>query len=163
MRIARRLIAPVLGLALLGAGHPALAAGHGTMSTCSMFTARDAGAVLGGTATRTMSQKLGVFTSCDYATPKPYRLIITLSATTASIEKQRHGATASSMFAANRKAGGKTQTVKRLGDKAFYIPGLHQLWVLKGDVVFNNTGEAGGAQLGETELIKAARLVLKHL
>lgn len=163
MRIARRLIAPVLALSLLGTGHPALAAGHGTKSTCSMFTARDASAVLGGNARRTISQKLGVFTSCDYATPKPYRLIITLAATTASIEKQRHGTTAAAMFAANHKAAGKTSTVKRLGDKAFYIPGLHQLWVLKSDVVFNNTGESNGAQLSETTLIKAARLVLKHL
>jgi hypothetical protein len=163
MRILRHLIAVPLALTLLGAGHTALAAGHGTMSTCSMFTAKDASAVLGGTARKTMSQKLGVFTSCDYATPKPYRLIITLAATTASLQKQHHGTTASSMFAANRKAAGKTRTVKRLGDRAFYIPGLHQLWVLKSDVVFNNTGESNGAELSETALIKAARLVLKHL
>lgn len=163
MRHARRLIAPLLAVALLGAGQPALAAGHGTVSTCSIFTAKDASAVLGGNATRTMTQKLGVFTSCDYATPRPYRLIITLAATTASIEKQRHGTTASAMFAANHKAAGKTTAVRRLGDKAFYIPGLHQLWVLKSDVVFNNTGESNGAQLSETSLIKAARLVLKHL
>jgi hypothetical protein len=163
MRNARRLIAPLLAIGLLGAGHPALAAGHGTMSTCAMFTARDASAVLGGKARRTMHQKLGLFTSCDYAIPTPYRLIITLSATTAGIEKQRHGTTAASMFAANHKAMGKTKTVKRLGDRAFYIPGLHQLWVLKGDVVFNNTGESNGTQLSETTLIKAARLVLKHL
>ncbi len=163
MRIVRRLVALLLAVAVLEAGHPAMAAGHGSMSTCSMFTARDASAVLGGKATRTMSQKLGVFTSCDYATPSPYRLIITLAATTTSIEKQRHGTTASAMFAANRKTAGQTTTVKRLGDRAFYIPGLHQLWVLKSDVVFNNTGESGGTQLSKKALIKAAKLVLKHL
>lgn len=163
MRIPRHLIAVPLALALLGVGHPALAARHGAMSTCAMFTAKDASAVLGGKARKTMSQKLGVFTSCDYATPSPYRLIITLAATTASLRKQHHGTTASSMFAANRKAAGWTKTVERLGDKAFYIPGLHQLWVLKSDVVFNNTGESNGTELSEAALIKAARLVLKHL
>jgi hypothetical protein len=164
MRIVRRLIAPLLALALFGPGHGALAAGHGAMSTCAMFTAADASAVLGGTAKETTSQKLGLFTSCDYATPRPYRLIITLATTTAAIQKQHKGATAASLFAQTRKSARvKQSTVKHLGDGAFYIAGLGELWVLKSDVVFNITGVSGGAQIGESELIKAAKLILKHL
>jgi hypothetical protein len=163
MRFTRYLTAPVLALALLGPGHAAMAAGHGTMSTCSMFTASDASIVLGGKATRTMSHKIGLFTSCDYATPRPYRLLIAQAATTATIAQQRHGATAASIFSQTRKSAGRTQTVKGLGDGAFYIAGLDQLWVLKSDVVFSLTGNSDNGQLAESQLLKAAKLVLKHL
>lgn len=164
MRFTRYLAAPALALAaILGSGHPALAAGHGTMNTCTMFTAKDASAVLGGTATRTMSHKAGLFTSCYYATPKPYRLIIAQSATTGTIQQRRKGATAASIFAASRKAAGATNTVKKLGNSAFFVPGLHQLWVLKSDVVFYLSGNSDTGQLGKSQLVKAAKLVLKHL
>jgi hypothetical protein len=163
MRFTRDLAAPALALAVLGSAHPALAAGHGTMSTCAMFTASDASAVLGGKATRTMSHKIGLFTSCDYATPKPYQLIITQAATTATLAQQRHGATATSIFTQSRKAAGRTQAIKNLGDQAFYAQALDQVWVLKSDVVFNLTGNSDNGQLAESTLVKAAKRILKHL
>jgi hypothetical protein len=163
MRLASSLIAPVLALTLLGSSNAALAAGHGSMSTCAMFTSADASKVLGGTATKTMSHTVGLFTSCDYATPKPYRLIITQAATTTAIARKHHGATATSVFTQTRKGTpGKTQTVKNLGNEAFFVPGIGQLWVLQNDVVFNLTGQSGGVPMSESQLVKAARLVIKH-
>jgi hypothetical protein len=134
------------------------------MSTCAMFTAADASAVLGGKVVKTMSHQIGLFTSCAYATPKPYRLILAQGATSASLAKQRQGATAASVFYASRKATpGKVQTISKLGDSAFYIPGLHELWVLRQDVMFNLTGTNGGQLLGKVQLVKGARRILHHL
>src|SRR5579884_1062873 len=161
MRRALPLIIPVLALSVLSSTGTSFAKSHGTMSTCAMFTASDATKILGGSVKKALSPKEGVFTTCSYARQTPYRLIEALSATSATLSQQHAPATtaAAEYSGALRGAPGKTVTVKGLGDKAFYVPGLHEIWVLKSDVIFNLTGQ----QLSQATLTSAAKLVLKHL
>jgi hypothetical protein len=160
MRLAPLLATPLLAMSLLlPAGLTHASTMHATKA-CSLFTASDATKVLGGTVKPALNPKEGVFVTCSYARQKPYNLIISLFASTSDIQKSKSGKTASSLFDETQKGSpGKKVILKGLGNKAFYLPGLHELWVVKGNMLF----EVNGMRLSQTTLTKAAQLILKHI
>lgn len=156
------LVAPAVALL---SGETALAArpGHRILNPCAVLRLSDARALLGRTARKASSQKMGLFSSCSYSTPKPYAFVQVLVATTSSISRAEHGKTAGTVFQETFTGSpGNAITLKGLGNRAFFDKGIGELWVLKGDVVFEVNGTfSQRTVLAQDE--KAARRVLSHL
>jgi hypothetical protein len=110
---------------------------HGNLQACSVLTLHDVSTVFGKGVRTTRHTSMGAFNTCDYSTKHGF---LDFLITTTSLIKSRDSRTrdAATMYALIRSTvPGKATSVAKLGDRAFWASGLGQLWVLKGDVVFN--------------------------
>lgn len=153
----------IAGLGTVPASAAPAAAAHRTINPCSLLSLSDARHVLGSTARRAAHRPLGLFSSCTYATPRPYRFLQVLAATSAGIGRQERGKTAATTFVETMDGSpGNAVTIRGLGNRAFFDKAIGELWVLKGDVIFEMNGSfPAKSALAIDE--KAARLALKHL
>jgi len=113
---------------------------HGTLKACSIVTSADAKVAL-GSAVKTPGKQttIDVFSNCLYSAKTGFKFFQVQVASTAMIQAKHKGRTAAIEYS-QAKAGGHTQTVSGLGDKAFWLTSYKELWVLKGDVVSNYYG-----------------------
>jgi hypothetical protein len=152
--------------AVMGAGSASTVyrpgAAHGNLQACSILTLRVVSAVFGKGVLPSRHASMGAFNTCDYSTKRGFLdFLITTTSQIRAREPRTHDA--ATMYSLVRStAPGETRPVSKLGDKAFWAPSLDQLWVLKGDVLFNVSQFTPGSQT-LVLLTRAAQRALHRL
>lgn len=126
---------------------------------CGLLTSADVRAIYGSVMRTGTERTIPPFESCRHVIKGG---VVTFLAATTTMLSQRNGLTAAQMyFRIDSTLSGQVQGISRLGDRAIWAPGTHQLWVLKGALLFSlSCFQPGNATLDLLQ--KAARAVLAH-